>query len=129
MNSNEFRSMFQALRDEIERVIVGQPDLVEQVLVALLARGHVLVEGVPGLGKTLLARALAAVFGVQFKRIQFTPDLMPTDITGAMSSMPSGRSSCSSRVRCSPSSCWLTRSTVHRPRRSRLCSRRCRKGP
>jgi MoxR-like ATPase len=74
--------MFQTLRDEIERVVVGQADLVEQALVALLARGHVLIEGVPGLGKTLLARALAAVFGVEFKRIQFTPDLMPTDITG-----------------------------------------------
>jgi MoxR-like ATPase len=82
VNPSDFQAMFRALRDEIERVIVGQADLVEQALVALLARGHVLVEGVPGLGKTLLARALAAVFGVQFKRIQFTPDLMPTDITG-----------------------------------------------
>jgi MoxR-like ATPase len=82
VNPSDFQRMFQALRDEIERVIVGQADVVEQVLVALLARGHVLIEGVPGLGKTLLARALAAVFGVQFKRIQFTPDLMPTDITG-----------------------------------------------
>jgi len=82
VNSSEFQRVFQALRDEIERVIVGQTELVEQVLIALLARGHVLVEGVPGLGKTLLARAFAAVFGVQFKRIQFTPDLMPTDITG-----------------------------------------------
>ncbi|MBN1609218.1 MAG: MoxR family ATPase [Polyangiaceae bacterium] len=82
MNPDRFQGIFQALRDEIERVIVGQADLVEQVLVALLARGHVLVEGVPGLGKTLLARALAAVFGLQFKRIQFTPDLMPSDITG-----------------------------------------------
>ena len=82
MNPSDFQRTFQALRDEMERVIVGQADLVEQALVALLARGHVLIEGVPGLGKTLLARALAAVFGVQFKRIQFTPDLMPTDITG-----------------------------------------------
>ena len=82
MNTSEFQRFFQAMRDEVERVIVGQQEIVEQVLVALFARGHVLVEGVPGLGKTLLARALAAVVGVEFKRIQFTPDLMPTDITG-----------------------------------------------
>ena len=82
MNTSDFQRFFQAMRDEVERVIVGQQEIVEQVLVALLARGHVLVEGVPGLGKTLLARALAAVVGVEFKRIQFTPDLMPTDITG-----------------------------------------------
>jgi len=82
VNTSDFQRFFQAMRDEVERVIVGQQEIVEQVLVALLARGHVLVEGVPGLGKTLLARALAAVVGVEFKRIQFTPDLMPTDITG-----------------------------------------------
>ncbi|HEX6275070.1 MAG TPA: MoxR family ATPase [Polyangiaceae bacterium] len=82
MNTSDFQRLFQAMRDEVERVIVGQQEIVEQVLVALLARGHVLVEGVPGLGKTLLARSLAAVVGVDFKRIQFTPDLMPTDITG-----------------------------------------------
>ena len=82
MITSEFQRLFQAMRDEVERVIVGQQEIVEQVLVALLARGHVLVEGVPGLGKTLLARSLAAVVGVDFKRIQFTPDLMPTDITG-----------------------------------------------
>jgi len=82
VNTSDFQRLFQAMRDEVERVIVGQQEIVEQVLVALLARGHVLVEGVPGLGKTLLARSLAAVVGVDFKRIQFTPDLMPTDITG-----------------------------------------------
>ena len=82
MHTSEFQRFYQAMRDEVERVIVGQQEIVEQVLVALLARGHVLVEGVPGLGKTLLARSLAAVLGVDFKRIQFTPDLMPTDITG-----------------------------------------------
>ena len=82
MNTSDFQRFFLAMRDEVERVIVGQQEIVEQVLVALLARGHVLVEGVPGLGKTLLARSLAAVVGVEFKRIQFTPDLMPTDITG-----------------------------------------------
>ncbi|MGH7294050.1 MAG: AAA family ATPase [Polyangiaceae bacterium] len=65
------------------RVVVGQPELVDGLLVATIARGHVLVEGAPGLGKTLVARTLAVVSGCAFKRIQFTPDLMPSDITGS----------------------------------------------
>jgi len=70
------------LRNAINRLLIGQEDVVEQVLVALLASGHVLLEGVPGLGKTLLVRALANCFGGNFRRIQFTPDLMPADVTG-----------------------------------------------
>ena len=71
-----------ALRDQVGRAFIGQPAVFEQVLLALLASGHVLVEGVPGLGKTLLVRALAAAVGCSFGRIQFTPDLMPADVTG-----------------------------------------------
>ena len=71
-----------AMRAEIGKAIVGQPDVVDQVIAALLAAGHVLVEGVPGLGKTLLVRALAKTFSGTFSRIQFTPDLMPADVTG-----------------------------------------------
>jgi MoxR-like ATPase len=71
-----------AMRAEIAKAMVGQADVVEQVLAALLAGGHVLIEGVPGLGKTLLVRALARTFDGQFGRIQFTPDLMPADVTG-----------------------------------------------
>lgn len=78
----DFADRFAALADAISRVVVGQRPLVDQVLVALLARGHVLIEGVPGLGKTLLVRALGRVAMLQFKRIQFTPDLMPSDVTG-----------------------------------------------
>ena len=78
----EFRKMFDALRREIGKVIVGHQDIVDDVLIALFCRGHVLLEGVPGLGKTLLVRTLSDVFSLEFRRIQFTPDLMPADIIG-----------------------------------------------
>ncbi len=71
-----------AMRAEVGRALVGQKEAVDAVLVALLAGGHVLIEGVPGLGKTLLVRALARTFGGSFGRVQFTPDLMPADVTG-----------------------------------------------
>lgn len=70
------------MRSEIAKALIGQEAVVEQVLIALFAAGHVLVEGVPGLGKTLLVRALAKTFEGNFARIQFTPDLMPSDVTG-----------------------------------------------
>ena len=70
------------LRSEIAKVIVGQEEIVEQVVVGLLSRGHVLLVGVPGLAKTLLIRTLAETLHLEFSRIQFTPDLMPSDITG-----------------------------------------------
>ena len=72
----------QRMRAEIARVVIGQEAEVEQVLLAFLAGGHVLIEGVPGLGKTLLVLALARTFGGKFSRVQFTPDLMPSDVTG-----------------------------------------------
>ena len=78
----EFRRRADALKDEMGRVIVGQDMIVEGVLMCLCAGGHVLLEGVPGLGKTLLVRTLAQTLGLQFSRIQFTPDLMPADVTG-----------------------------------------------
>jgi MoxR-like ATPase len=75
-------AILQRLKEELGRVVIGQNGVIEQLLVALVARGHVLIEGVPGLGKTLLVRALARCFGGDFRRIQFTPDLMPSDVTG-----------------------------------------------
>ncbi len=74
--------ILERLRIEIGRAVVGQHEAIELTLIALVAGGHVLLEGVPGLGKTLLVRALAKTFGGSFARIQFTPDLMPTDVTG-----------------------------------------------
>ncbi|MBI3912376.1 MAG: AAA family ATPase [Armatimonadetes bacterium] len=77
-----FAERFLCLRQEISKVIVGQEEVIEGVLVCLLAGGHALLEGVPGLGKTLLVRTLAQALELRFSRIQFTPDLMPADIVG-----------------------------------------------
>src|SRR5215208_3868834 len=77
-----FRQTFTALRDEIGKVIVGHNEIVDGTLIAIFRNGHVLLEGVPGLGKTLLVRTLSEVLELSFNRIQFTPDLMPADILG-----------------------------------------------
>src|SRR5262250_1035250 len=88
-----FRQAYAALRAEIGQVIVGQESILEGTLIALFAGGHVLLEGVPGLGKTLLVRTLGEVLDLSFNRIQFTPDLMPADILGTNIVMetPGGR--------------------------------------
>ncbi len=78
----QFRTTFGSLKSEIAKVMVGQEEVVESVLTALFAGGHVLLEGVPGLGKTLLVRTLATTLHLPFSRIQFTPDLMPSDVIG-----------------------------------------------
>src|SRR5436190_15166017 len=73
---------YNKIRDELSKVIVGQNEVIEQVLVAIFARGHALLEGVPGLANTLLVNSLAKAFHLSLKRLQFTPDLMPSDVTG-----------------------------------------------
>ncbi len=78
----EFSQHRQVMQQELQRVIVGQDEVIEQVFAAIFTRGHCLLEGVPGLAKTLLVSTLAKILDVSFKRIQFTPDLMPSDITG-----------------------------------------------
>jgi MoxR-like ATPase len=78
----QFISSFQALRSEVEKVIVGHREIIDHVLIGMFAGGHVLLEGVPGLGKTLLIKTLAEGLELSFARIQFTPDLMPADIIG-----------------------------------------------
>ena len=91
--AQKFRDDFQRLRDSVGRVIVGQQRVIDGVLTAIIAGGNVLLEGVPGLGKTELVKALARALDLDFKRIQFTPDLMPADIIGTtvMSAGPDGR--------------------------------------
>jgi MoxR-like ATPase len=77
-----FNTAFAKIRGEVRKVIVGQDDVVESLLMTLLVGGHCLITGMPGTAKTLLVRTLAQALGLTFKRIQFTPDLMPTDVTG-----------------------------------------------
>ena len=78
----QWADKFNHLRDELKKVIVGQDDVIEQILIAMVARGHALLEGVPGLAKTLMVHSIANALSLSFHRIQFTPDLMPSDITG-----------------------------------------------
>src|SRR5262245_46639051 len=87
------RCSFEELKAEMARAIVGHEALIEQVFIALVCGGHCLLEGVPGLGKTLTVRSLGEILGLTFSRIQFTPDLMPADITGTnlLADDPSGR--------------------------------------
>ncbi len=82
MDSELFLDAFNRIEAQIRKVIVGHDDVIRKVLIAFFAGGHVLLEGVPGLGKTLLVKAFSATIGMSFKRIQFTPDLMPSDIVG-----------------------------------------------
>jgi MoxR-like ATPase len=80
--ARELSSRIRLLREELGRAVLGQDDLISDLVVALLAGGHVLLEGLPGLGKTLLVKSLSHCLGLSFARVQFTPDLMPADITG-----------------------------------------------
>ena len=78
----ELAAGYSALRQEIGKVIVGQEEIIRQIFLSMICRGHVLLVGVPGLAKTLLIHTIADAIDLQFSRIQFTPDLMPSDITG-----------------------------------------------
>ena len=81
--AEQFAQAFKTINKEIGRTIVGQEDVIEQLLLAIASRGHAILVGVPGLAKTLLISTLAKTLDLNFRRIQFTPDLMPGDITGA----------------------------------------------
>jgi MoxR-like ATPase len=78
------RELYEAVREQVARVVVGQEEALEAVLVAIAVRGHVLFEGVPGVAKTLLADATSRALGLEFARVQFTPDMLPSDLTGTM---------------------------------------------
>src|SRR5215210_7540998 len=82
INLEQFSRLAQSIEAEVKRVIVGQDQVVRSVLICILAGRHALLEGVPGLGKTMLIKTLADALELKFARIQFTPDLMPADITG-----------------------------------------------
>jgi MoxR-like ATPase len=92
LTAGEAASLVGGILDELERAVVGKRDILELVLLGLVADGHVLLDDLPGVAKTLIARSLAAVTGLDFRRIQFTPDLLPADITGAtVLDPPSGK--------------------------------------
>src|SRR4051794_12766749 len=82
MTVNRFREVAHSIEEEVAKVMVGQLEVVRDVMICILGGGHALLEGVPGLGKTMLVRTLAEALDLEFSRIQFTPDLMPADITG-----------------------------------------------
>ena len=97
-DASQFREHYQKTKVEIQKAVVGHEEIIDGVLICLFAGGHALLEGVPGLGKTLLISTLARALSLDFSRIQFTPDLMPADITGTTIIVEAGESS-SSRAR------------------------------
>ena len=109
------------IRQGMDQTIVGQKHLVDSLLIALLANGHVLLEGVPGLAKTKAISTLASLIDARFSRIQFTPDLLPADVVGTMI-----YSSRSRRARYLPTLSLPMRLTAPLPRYRALCSRPCR---
>ena len=81
-NVSELNHALDAIRTEVRKVIVGQQQLVDLLLIGILCDGHILIEGVPGVAKTLAAKLMAKIIDIRFSRIQFTPDLMPSDVVG-----------------------------------------------
>ncbi len=125
----EFREHRDQMKLELSKAIVGQDEVVEQLFAAIFTRGHCLLEGVPGLAKTLMVSSLAKILDVNFKRIQFTPDLMPSDITGTnvLEEDSEGDANfASSKAPSLPTSYWPTKSTVPHRKPKPHCSKRCR---
>jgi len=117
----EHLEILSRLRTQLGRVILGKPGVIENVIIALLSGGHILVEDVPGVGKTTLAKSLAKAVSADFKRVQFTPDLLPTDILGSSVYNPAMGVSVSSQVRSSPTFCSRMKSTGRRHARNPVC--------
>ena len=110
----------------MDQVIVGQKHLVESLLIGLLSDGHVLLEGVPGLAKTLAIKTLASLIDAQYSRIQFTPDLLPADVIGTMVYSQKDETFQVKKVRSSQILFWLMKSTVLPPKYRVLCWKPCR---
>ncbi|GIS58539.1 MAG: hypothetical protein CM1200mP2_07640 [Planctomycetaceae bacterium] len=126
---DKFRRHREVMKEELHKVIIGQDAVIDQMLAAIFTGGHCLLVGVPGLAKTLIVSTIARILDVKFKRIQFTPDLMPSDITGTnvLDETDTGRREF--RFVHGPvftNVCWPTRSTERRPRRRPRCCSRCR---
>ena len=119
----EPRALLETALFEIKRIIAGQDAMLERVLVCLLAGGHLLIEGVPGLAKTLTIKTTAQVLGGSFQRIQFTPDLVPSDLVGTRVYRPGAGTFETGSAPCSATFSSRTRSTGHRRRFSPPCSR------
>ena len=117
------RELLEEALVEIKRVIAGQDEMLERVLVCLVAGGHLLIEGVPGLAKTLTIKTTAAVLGGTFRRVQFTPDLVPSDLVGTRIYRPDTGGFDTEQGPSSATSSSPTRSTARPPRCSPRCSR------
>jgi MoxR-like ATPase len=127
-----FQKATSALRTEVGKVIIGQADVVEHLLITLLVGGHCLITGMPGTAKTLLVQTLADALGLNFKRIQFTPDLMPTDVTGTdiiEEDSATGHRSWTFVKGPIFTNVLLMRSTERHQKRRRLCLKPCRNEP
>jgi MoxR-like ATPase len=128
MNSQRLQDVLTRARAEVARVLIGQPEVVDQCLIVIFTGHHALIEGVPGVAKTLLVRTLARVLGVEFNRVQFTPDLMPADITGT-NVFNLARNEFT-LIKGPVFTSFLLADEINRapPRRSPRCCRRCRSG-
>ncbi len=121
----EITQLREKIEKNISKVIVGKLNTIELLLVALLCDGHVLIEDVPGVGKTMLARSLAISLGGQFKRLQCTPDLLPNDITGVSISIRLNRTLNLGPAPYLSTSCWWMKSTGPPPARRPPCWKLC----
>jgi MoxR-like ATPase len=128
---NNLYDTYERMRKELAGVIVGMDNVTEQLMIGILCRSHCILQGMPGLAKTLLISQLASLMDLTFHRIQFTPDLMPGDITGGdvlEEDHTTGKRAPFCRVRCLPTWCWRTKSTARRPRPKARSWRRWKSG-
>ena len=118
--------LINSIRNEVEKILVGQRKLIDGLLMGLFLKGHILIEGVPGLAKTSAVKALAESVHVEFKRIQFTPDLLPADLIGTEVFRPKTGDFTIKKGPIFIISFWPTRSTALRPKYNPHCSKPCR---